>query len=295
MASAALTLRDKETLERTFYPANHYSNNKFGYLEPFKAIKTLFQDMYAYREYLKQSVARDLRKQYKRSYLGYFWSMLNPLMMMIILAVVFSSIMRQNIEDYAVFLFTGMITFAYFGGTNNQSLGTIRANARIIDQVPVPKYIFPLSIAFSNMATFLFSLVPLVLVMLFLGREIPVTILAMPIVIVPLFIATVGTSLMLASANVFFEDTAHLTEVVLRGLYFLTPILYSRDQLPEWLMDYIIFNPMFCLVEFMRDIVYYGKLPELSIYLTHFAGCIFLLVFGLYVFRRSESKFIYFL
>ena len=188
-----------------------------------------------------------------------------------------------------------MIPFAYFSGTNNASLGTIRANARIIDQVPVPKYIFPLSIAFSNMVTFLFSLVPLMLVTLVLGRSIPPTIFAIPLVMIPLFIASVGTSLILASANVFFEDTAHLTEVVLRGLYFLSPILYSRDQLPDWLQDYIIFNPMFCLVEFMRDLVYYGKFPAFSAYAIHFCGCLALLVLGLYVFRKSESKFIYFL
>ena len=291
----ALTAVSHQEEERTFYPVGHHSKNSTGILGAFNSLKTFVTDAFRYREYLKQSVARDLRKQYKRSYLGYLWSMLNPLLMMTILAIVFSSIMRQNIEAYAVFLFAGMIPFTYFSSTNNASLGTIRANARIIDQVPVPKYIFPLSIALSNVVTFLFSLVPLAIVTLVLGRQIPITILALPLVMVPLFMATVGTSLILASANVFFEDTAHLTEVVLRGLYFLSPILYKREQLPEWLLDYIIFNPMFCLVEFMRDLVYYGQFPEFSTYLFHFLGCTLLLAAGLYVFRKCESKFIYFL
>jgi len=283
------------TEERIFHPVGHQDESLSNPLSVFKNVGDFFKDIYRYREYLKQSVARDLRKTYKRSYLGYVWSMLNPLLMMAILAVVFSSIMRQNIEDYAVFLFAGMIPYAYFSSTNNGSLGTIRSNARIIDQVPVPKYIFPLSVAFSNLVTFMISLIPLFIVTLVMGRAIPLTSLALPLIVLPLFLATVGTSLILSCANVFFEDTAHLTEVVLRALYFLTPILYRRDQLPEWLMDYVVFNPMFCLVEFMRDLVYYGRFPDWTVYSIHLAGCFLILVVGLHLFKKSQSKFIYYL
>lgn len=284
---------------RVFHPVSYeeessgFFNGFLGHI--FKSLSGLFQDTYKYREYLKQSIARDLRKQYKRSYLGYMWSMLNPLFMMVILAVVFSSIMRQNIEDYAVFLFAGMITFNYFSGTCSASLGTIRANALILEQVPVPKYIFPLSIAFSNLITFMLTLVPLVAVTLLMGREVPATFLLLPLVMLPLFVLTLGISLILASANMFFEDTAHLTEVVLRCLYFLSPILYARDQLPDWLIDWVIFNPMFLLVEFVRDLVYYGQFPAFTVYFTHLLASFAVLVFGLYVFKKNENKFLYFI
>lgn len=254
-----------------------------------------FWNIYNYREYLKQSVARDLRKQYKRSLLGYVWSMLNPLLMMTILAVVFSNIMRQNIQDYAVFLFTGMIPWAYFSSTSQVCLNTIRQNAKIINQLPVPKYIFPLSVAFSNLVTFGLSLVPLLLVTIVMGRPLHTEVLLLPIVVLPLFFATVGVSLLLAVANVFFEDTQHLTEVAFRALYFLTPILYKRDQLPEWLQEWVILNPMFCIVENMRGLWYYGEAPDWTLYWLHFAGCSLLLIFGLWVFRRTENKFIYFI
>ena len=280
-----------ETL-RTFRPANQRSTQ----YNPLKLFKELVFNIYLYREYLKQSVARDLRKQYKRSYLGYLWSMLNPLLMMSILAVVFSSIMRQNIEDYAVFLFTGMIPFAYFNSTLNGCLGTIRANSKIIDQMPVPKYLFPLSVAFSNLVTFFLSLIPLIIVTLVLGRSLEFTMLALPIILLPLFLVSLGGALVLACANVFFEDTAHLIQVVLRALYFLSPILYRRDQLPEWLQEIVIYlNPMFLLIEFMRDLFYHGTLPELATYSLHLLGCFLVLYIGLYVFKKSEGKFIYYI
>lgn len=252
-------------------------------------------DMYRYREYLKQSVARDLRRRYKRSVLGYVWSMLNPLLMMIILAVVFSSVMRQNIENYAVFLFTGMLPFTYFSSTCIGSLSTIRSNAKIIDQIAIPKYIFPLSMGISGLVDFLLSMLPLLLVMAVCGTPLRASVLLLPVLILPLFCVTMGFALLIAVSNVFFEDTQHLVDVVLRALYFLCPILYSRELLPEWLQPWVVLNPMFGQVEFMRDIFYFGKAPDIGTWLLNSLGCLLVLILGLAVFRRSEKKFVYFM
>lgn len=254
-----------------------------------------FLDMFRYREYLKQSVARDLRRRYKRSVLGYFWSMLNPLLMMAILAVVFSSIMRQNIDNYAVFIFCGMLPFTYFSSTALGSLGTVRANARIIEQVSVPTYIFPLSLGISGMVDFILSLLPLLVVMLVFGTPITAAVLALPILLIPLFCITMGVSLIVAVSNVFFEDTQHLLDVILRGLYFLCPVLYSRELLPEWLQPWVVLNPLFGQIEFMRDIFFHGRLPEFIPWAINSAGCLLLLLVGLAIFKKSEKKFVYFL
>lgn len=265
------------------------SNNVFLILFEF------IGDIFRYREYLKQSVARDLRRRYKRSVLGYFWSMLNPLFMMIILAVVFSNIMRQNIEDYAVFLFCGMLPYACFNSTSMGCLWSINANSKIIEQVAVPKYLFPLSIGFSALIDFILSIIPLVLVMLVLGRPIEWTVFALPIIIVPLFCVSLGVGLLVATSNVFFEDTQHLTEVIFRALYFLCPILYSRELLPLWLHKWVVLNPMFCLIEFNRGLFYGGTLPDWGTYGINFLGCLAALIVGLWVFRRAEEKFVYFI
>ncbi len=260
----------------------------------------LFRDFfyytYFYREYLKQSVARDLRKKYKRSSLGYVWSMLNPLFMMIILAVVFHEIMKsRGIDNYAVFLFCGMIPWTYFDSTTHACLGTIRANARIIDQVAVPKFIFPLGTSLYNNIDFFLSILMLLVIMVVTGRHVPLTVLAFPLVLIPLFLFTMGVSLVLAAANVFFEDTQHLVNVLLRALYFLCPVLYDRNMLPDWLIPYVVLNPMFGIIEAMRDIFYFGVLPNPETYLWNLLGGVAALGFGLWLFKKADNKFLYFL
>jgi ABC-type polysaccharide/polyol phosphate export permease len=257
-------------------------------------VQDFFSSLYNYREYLKQSVSRDLKKKYKRSALGYIWSMLQPLLMMTILAVVFSNIMGTRMEDYPVFLFCGMIVWDYFSACVNGSMGTIRGNMSIISQVPVPKYLFSLSTAMSSFVNFFLSLVPLLVIMAVMGRDFHLTMLALPIVLIPLFIFSMGVALIVATACVFFDDTVHLTGLVLRAVYFLCPILYDRTQLPAWLIPYVSANPIFNIIEFMRGLFYSGTLPDPATYFLCLGGSLAMLFIGLWVFKKSDDKFIYF-
>lgn len=250
--------------------------------------------IYAYRDYLYESVARDLRKRYKRSLLGYFWSMLNPLLMMTILAVVFSNLMGHKVESYAVFLFSGMLPYRFFSSTVAESLSSISNNIKLMSQVPVPKYIFPLSVAVSNLVDFMLTIVPLLLVMLVLGRPFHLSILALPFILLPLFMFSMGIALLFTVSNVFFQDTQHLSSVILQALYYLCPILYGREHLPEWLVGWLTINPMFTLIEAMRGIFYYGQIPSLVEYSWLFLGGAISLTIGLWVFNKTEDKFIYF-
>lgn len=255
-----------------------------------------FKNLSIYKEYLKQSVARDLRKRYRRSFLGYIWSMLQPLLMMCILSLVFAKIMNQNIKEYAIFLFTGMLPWRYFLSTVTECLNSVRANAKIFEQIPVPKYIFPVSIALSNLADLLFSLVPLLLLMLVLGAPIKASILFLPFILLTLFFVSVGVGLLLAVSNIFFEDTQHLSGVFFQALYFLSPILYKPDLLhPSLAKSMAVINPMFQIIQNMRAIFVQGHLPGLLSYSWAFIYSLLLLAFGLIIFRKSENKFLYFL
>lgn len=253
-------------------------------------LKTIFH----YRDYLWQSVMRDLRKRYKRSFLGYLWSMLNPLLMMLVLTVVFSSMMQGAVEHYTVFLFAGMIPWAYFASTVQASLHSISGNIRIISQIPVPKYLFVLSLAFSNLYTFLISLVPLLLISLFVGHTLTWHFLLFPIFLLPLFFITMGISLCLAAFNVFFEDTEHLTNVVLQAMYFMVPILYPASMLSEKAAKILQYNPMYSMVLAFKDIFYHGQIPAMELLAYSFGSSLLVLWFGLVIFKRLEKKIIYF-
>ena len=257
-------------------------------------ISDFFYRMYEYREYLKQSVMRDLRKKYKRSVLGYVWTMLHPLGMMAVLAVVFSNIMRIPVENYAVFVFCGILPWTYFQSTTMMSLTGIKDHARLFSQIPVPKYLFILSIAASNLVNFFLALVPLILIMLVTGHDINLSVFAFPLVLLPLTFITIGASLLLAASSVFFEDTLHLSEVAFQALYFLCPVLYGRDLLPEKLVSVLTLNPVFIQIEFMRDIFYGGVFPDPMLYAINFIVSFGILAFCLWVFTRAQDKFLYF-
>ncbi|MCC6952814.1 MAG: ABC transporter permease [Deltaproteobacteria bacterium] len=259
-----------------------------------RAVPDFFYQAFLYREYLKQSVLRDLRIKYKRSVLGYLWTMIHPLAMMAVLSIVFSHIVRIPVKDYAVFLFSALLAWNYFGSTVMMSLHSIRQNARIFSQVPVPKYLAILSISASNMVNLILALVPLLILMVIMGRPLPPSALFFPVLLVPLFMVTVGLSLILAASNVFYDDTYHLTEVGLQALYFMTPVLYHRDLLPAELVRYLVLNPLFCQVEFFRSIFYDGVLPDAQNFALSFAGSFLILLLGLTIFRRTEDKFMYF-
>lgn len=251
-----------------------------------------FAQSYHYREYLKQSVLRDLRTKYKRSVLGYVWTMLHPLAMMTVLAIVFSGIMK--LDDYAVFLFTGLIPWNYFNSTSLMSLHTIRSNARIFGQVPVPKYIFVVSLLCSNLTNLLFSIIPLLLLMIFFGRPIQPAVLAFPIILLPLICVVLSVSLLFAASNVFFDDTLHLAEVGMQALYFLCPVLYKRDMLPPHISEYLALNPLAFQIESFRGLFYSGTFPDPYLFIANFAFSLILLIISLRIFNRVQDRFLYF-
>ncbi|MFM1848430.1 MAG: hypothetical protein RL417_1904 [Pseudomonadota bacterium] len=262
---------------------------------PFDLLTDLGSSTIKYREYLKQSVARDLRRAYKRSSLGYLWSMLNPLFMMLILATVFSRIMRIQVEYYSVFLLAGLLPWQYFQQTVQGGIGAIRANHRILDHIPIPKYVFILSLACSNLVNLTLALVPFLLVSLFVGKGLSLALLALPIMIVPLFLMTIGATLFFAVLNVFFDDIRHLIQIGLQALYFLTPIIYSKEHLPDSVASWLPFNPMYYIVELMRAPMYHGELPSLELLGVSIGISVGILLLGLATLRRADPKLMYFI
>jgi ABC-type polysaccharide/polyol phosphate export permease len=263
--------------------------------KPALPLGELCTNLWRYREYLKQSVARDLRKKYKRSHLGYLWSMLNPLCMMIILTVVFSKLFRFQVEHYSVFLFSAILPWQYFSGSVTGSLNSVRANKKIIEHFPVPPYIFALSLAFSNLVNLALAIVPLLGVMLTVGKPISPTMLLLPVGIIPLIMVTLGTALCFSASNIFFDDTQHLVGILLQALYYLSPILYGREHLSQNMLTFFSLNPMFPIIEVIRSLIYVGQIPSVPLLAHAYLSGFLVLWFGLWAFRKASKRFMYFI
>lgn len=246
-----------------------------------------------YKDLLIQLVERDIKLKYRRSFLGYLWSILNPLMVMVIMVIVFSNMFRFSIENYPVYLIIGQLCFTFLTESTNQAIYSITGNASLLKKTYVPKYIFTCAKVTSSCVNLLFSLGALVLVMLFCRVPFQPTLLFVPIVLVQLYFFCLGVGMLLAAANVFFRDIQYIYNAITTAWMYLTPIFYPLDQLPEGLQWGIsTFNPMFFYISQFRDIVLNGQLPELSVLLAGIITALLALVVGSSVFIKTKDQFI---
>lgn len=245
-----------------------------------------------YQWLLQELIIRDLKIKYRRSVLGYLWSILNPLMLMGVLTVVFSTMFRFDIPNYPVYLLTGQLLFGFFSESTNMAMTSILNGASLIKKVYLPKYIFPVSRVLSSFTTMLFSLVALVIVMFVTDAEYHITAIMLPIVLLYLLIFSIGMSLILSVMVVFFRDIQYLYGVLLTALNYLTPIFYPTSMLPQWLKELMVLNPMYNFIEMFRKIMLYGQWPSLTEHLICMAFAFGGLVLGIYVFKKNQKDFI---
>lgn len=248
-----------------------------------------------YRGLLRQLVMRDLKIKYRRSFLGYLWSVLNPLMIMLVMTVVFSTMFRRNIENFPVYLLSGQVMFNFMTNSTNQGMRSILGSAALLKKTYVPKYIFTLAKVTSCLVDFLLSLGALALVMLFTGvRPTPYLLLA-PLVLMQLYVFCVGVGLFLAQATVFFRDIQYIYSVITMAWMYLTPIFYPVDMLPERLQGLIkLCNPMYCYISQFRGVVLYGWMPAWHLWAYGSLAALLSLTIGIVSFLRSQDRFILF-
>lgn len=253
----------------------------------------LVKEFWQYKDLLKQLVSRDIKLKYRRSVLGYVWSVLNPLLIMIVMTIVFSSMFSRNIDNFPVYLFCGQLLFNFMNTSTHQAIFSITGNASLLKKTYVPKYIFTLSKITSGMVDLIFSLGALLIVMIVTRAPFTWCILLFPFVILQLYVFCIGLGLFLAQANVFFRDIQYIYNAVTTAWMYLTPIFYPIEQLPEivsWLIKH--FNPMYFYVGQFRDLIYHGQLPGPMIVAAGCGTAIVMLVIGVWSFSRSQDRFI---
>ena len=244
---------------------------------------------------VKQLVARDFKRKYKRSALGVCWSFLNPLLTMLVQYLVFSTIFKSSIENFIIYLLIGIIVFNFFGESVGLGLTSIVDNAHLINKVYMPKIIYPLSRVISSVVNLLISLVPLFIMMLLTGVPITKAVLLLPIGLICLLVFCLGLSMLLSASMVFFQDTQFLWNVVSTLWQYLTPTFYPVDIIPEaWLPVYKM-NPMYQYITFIRSILLDGVAPAPELYFGCIISAVAMFGVGYAIFRRNQDKFVLYL
>ena len=253
-----------------------------------------FQRFYQFNELLKQLILRDIKLKYRRSYLGYLWSILNPLMMMGVLVFIFSNLFsRFDLPNYPLYLISGQIIFAFMSEATNMAVSSVLANGPLLKKTYVPKYIFTFSRVGSSLVNVLFSLGALVLVMLFTSATFSLHLLFFPIILLQVFCFSLGIGLFLAALAVFFRDIQYLWGVFTSMWVYLTPIFYPISIIPEEYQNiYSTINPMYWYIEEFRDIVLYARIPNIESVLIGSVIALLSLIFGAFYFYKKQGEFI---
>ena len=246
---------------------------------------------------LKQLVTKDFKIKYRRSFLGVAWSVLNPLLMMIVMSVVFSTLLGSNIEHFPLYLILGNITYSLMSDSTSKAVTSILDAAPLLKKVKIDRFVFPVQKILFALVNFAFSLIAVAIVMLWF-RVVPTWhLIWLPVCLGLLMIFCIGIGLVLSAATVFFRDVIHLWSVVLTAWNYLTPVFWDFQMLldrgaPAWTIGIVKMNPMYGFVTFMRDIVLWQQNPSLEILLLCTVWAVIMLVIGIFVFRKTEHKFI---
>ncbi|MGN8903558.1 ABC transporter permease [Collinsella sp. HCP28S3_G2] len=250
---------------------------------------------------LKQLVTKDFKIKYRRSFLGVAWSVLNPLLMMIVMAVVFSTIFAQgrngavSPELYPLYLIVGNVTFSVMSESTNQALMSIIWASSLLKKVKVHRWVFPVQKVLFSLVNFGFSLIAVAIVMIWFHVVPTWHLILLPVCLFLLMLFCMGLGMMLSALTVFFRDIMHLWSVVITAWTYLTPIFWTTDfigQMPHAVRIIMYANPMYNYIQFMRDIFLFQTTPTFFTVGMCVAWAVVALVLGYVVFHKSEHKFI---
>ncbi|MEY8390573.1 ABC transporter permease [Lachnospiraceae bacterium] len=255
-------------------------------------MKERIRNFFRYRYLLWELVKKGIKLKYRRSYLGIFWSLLEPLLTMIVLTVIFGTLLGHNERTFAVYVLSGRLLYSFFSQSTGAALRSIRGNAAMIKRVYVPKYLYPLSSVMFNYVIFALSLIVLAVVSLIMGVYPSVYSLQIIIPLLLLMVFSFGVGMILATVGVFFRDMEYLWNVILMLVMYTCAIFYYPDNLIKsgkgWLLK---MNPLFCIIDNFRSGLFGEVMNTKMLAYSAFAS-VFVLLFGLWIFYKKQDEFI---
>jgi ABC-2 type transport system permease protein/lipopolysaccharide transport system permease protein len=251
------------------------------------------RDIFAYRFVLFNLVNTNLRARYRRSTMGFLWTLVNPLFTMTILSVVFSTIYKLPFADFGVYIFSGLLPWNLMSNSIvNGSVSLIYAEG-YLKKVYVPKLVFPIATVGVETANFLFSLISLSILALFLGAKVSWGLLFLPFALLIMMLFVLGIILVVSIVTVYFRDLFHILQIVFLGLFYLVPIVYKKEFFGDRLSFVLRLNPFYYFIELFHTIIYEAKIPDATLWLICIALMVVSVWIGLLVFKSMERNVIY--
>mgnify|MGYP003598762099 CR=1 FL=1 len=256
-------------------------------------MKTVISELLASKDIILQLTSQQLILRYRRTFFGYLWTLINPILMMTIMAIVFSTLFKSELKDFSVFLFSAMIPWTFFSSVVTQSGGVLIQNEGLIKKIYLPKIIFPLSISFALLIDSILSFVALFTIIIAIGGSLSWNILYIIPSYILLYLFSLGIGLTMSIATVFFRDLQHVILIAMQGLFFLTPIFYKHDAITgnaKWLLK---FNPVVPFIDLFRIPIYYAAAPSTETLITAGATSLVAITIGVLIFKSQENKIIF--
>lgn len=248
-----------------------------------------------YRPLLGELILRNLKTRYKRSLLGVAWTMLNPLLTMLVLTIVFSHLFAYNVPQYPVYLLSGLLLWNFFAQTTVAAMRELVWSGGILKRIFIPRALFAVAAIGTGVVNLILALVPLGIIVLLSGSHFSLALLFLPIAIILASMFALGVGLCLSTLAVFFTDVMDMYQILLLAWMYLTPIFYPLEMLAPKFHWLIRANPMYYILESFRMPIYLGVLPDPSILAGATISAVVALLVGSWIFVRKSDEFAYYL
>ena len=250
------------------------------------------KELWQYREMIISLVKRDLKSRYKGSFLGFLWMFLNPLLQLGVYTIAFTTIMRMDIEKYYLFLFVALVPWLFFSTCLSAGTTVIFSQQDMVKKIYFPREVLPIAFTLSQFVNMLLSFVVIFVVVFVSGIRIsPQALLCLPVVMIIEFILVLGISFLVSALTVYFRDLEHILSIVSMAWMYLTPILYPVDMVPQQFVKLFYLNPMTSIAIAYRDILYYGKAPEMETLINATVLGVAILIIGKVLFSKLQRRF----
>ena len=250
------------------------------------------RELIAYREMIASLVKRELRGKYKGSVLGFLWTFINPLCQIVIYTIVFSMIMRSGIENFNIYMISGMIPWFFFSGAILQGAGCIRAQADMVKKIYFPREVLPVVVVTFHFINMLLCFLFIIAVIFVEKGQVSLRAWGyLPLIFLMAYVLTLGMTLLVSACTVYFRDLEHITSVVMMAWIYLTPILYSMKDIPKELLIVFEWNPLTPVIEMYHSVLYLAEAPQREDMIQAAAAALAVMAAGSLIFCKLEANF----